>query len=183
MSPAMSVTCRYAGYWDGGFHRSHKKSFVGSSQHSMFLGLSPSDEIYLRIGNQERHIEPHSARWYRTDLFCVSSCVKMAMVSARPRSRYSSSGSDNLREHILLEHAERPSRGGMRNKDICPQFSAAALCSVNRLNRLDFPTLGRPTHPIFRFFRTRPKATTLSLTSSVVFFGAMMRFSWCRVEC
>ena len=46
---------------------------------------------------------------------------------------------------------------------------------MRRLNKLDFPTLGKPTHPILRFFLTRPKATTLDFTSSVAtFLGGML---------
>ena len=52
-------------------------------------------------------------------------------------------------------------------------------CLVKRLNRLDLPTFGKPTMPMRRLFRTRPKraAPTSSLAASAFFGGMAVRKS------
>jgi hypothetical protein len=42
---------------------------------------------------------------------------------------------------------------------------AAAEALHNKLKRLDFPTFGNPTNPIFRLLRTRPNRTTAFFSS------------------
>ena len=58
------------------------------------------------------------------------------------------------------------------------------LCRVNRLNSELFPTLGNPTMPIFRLFRTRPNRAALAsdAPSSVFFFGDIALLARRRVS-
>ena len=106
-SPAISVTCKNAGYIDGGFHRLHKYS-------------------------------------------------------------YRSSGTGH-----------RLSFGSMVQNG---KFSAAASAVfVKRLNKLLFPTFGKPTMPIFRVFFTRPNRAAVSGRCSSFFFGGGILFALLRL--
>ena len=56
------------------------------------------------------------------------------------------------------------------------KFSAAAPCSVSKLNKDDLPTLGRPTTPIFSDVFTRPHLAAPAWPSVVsTFFGGILR--------
>ena len=60
------------------------------------------------------------------------------------------------------------------------KFSAAADCSVKRLNREDLPTFGRPTTPIFKLFFTRPhRDAFMSTITSAVFLGGIFLLDCC----
>jgi len=54
------------------------------------------------------------------------------------------------------------------------KFSAAAMdVLVRTLKKVDLPTLGRPTMPIFKLVPSRPRRTTFS--SSTFFLGGILK--------
>jgi len=52
------------------------------------------------------------------------------------------------------------------------KFSAGIALLVKTLKKVDFPTLGSPTIPTFKFVPTRPSKTCFSTGAS--FFGGMI---------
>lgn len=59
-----------------------------------------------------------------------------------------------------------------------PVPGGGRTCSHSKLKSEDLPTLGRPTIPILRLLRTRPKRAAVLLLGASSFLGAI--FAFCK---